>query len=132
MSHTPRATIDLNGDLGEGAAHDAALMPLLTSANIACGGHAGDDASMAATVALARRHGVAIGAHPGHADREYFGRRSLAIAPDAAAALVIEQVERLATVAGEPPRHVKLHGGVSPQGAPEGTAPGRGNASSWR
>jgi UPF0271 protein len=119
MSHTQRATIDLNGDLGEGAAYDAALMPLVTSANIACGGHAGDNASMAATVALARRHGVAIGAHPGHADREYFGRRSLAITPEVAAVLVVGQVERLAAIAGEPPRHVKLHGGLYHQVAHE-------------
>ena len=112
MSGVPRTTIDLNCDLGEGAPHDAELMPLVTSANIACGGHAGDETTMAATVALARQHGVAIGAHPGHADREHFGRRELPIAPDAAAALVVEQVERLEAVAGEPPRHVKLHGGL--------------------
>lgn len=112
MSLTRRTTIDLNCDLAEGAPHDAAVMPLVTSANIACGGHAGDEATMAATVALARRHGVAIGAHPGHPDREHFGRRLLAIAPEAAAALVVEQVARLAAVAGEPPRHVKLHGGL--------------------
>lgn len=112
MNREPRATIDVNCDLGEGAPHDAAVMPLVTSANIACGGHAGDEATMAATVALARRHGVAIGAHPGHADREHGGRRSLAITPDAAAALVLEQVGRLAAVAGEPLRHVKLHGGL--------------------
>jgi len=112
MSLTRRSTIDLNCDLGEGAAHDTAVMPLVTSVNIACGGHAGDEATMAATVALARRHGVAIGAHPGHADREHFGRRLLAITPEAAAALVVEQVARLAAMAGEPPRHVKLHGGL--------------------
>jgi 5-oxoprolinase (ATP-hydrolysing) subunit A len=112
MSLARRATIDLNCDLGEGAAHDAAVMPLVTSANIACGGHAGDEARMAATVALARRHGVAIGAHPGHADREHFGRRELPIPPADAAALVVEQLARLAAVAGEPPRHVKLHGGL--------------------
>jgi UPF0271 protein len=112
MSGLLNATIDLNCDLGEGAPHDAALMPLVTSANIACGGHAGDDATMAATVALARRHGVAIGAHPGHADREHFGRRELPLAPHAASALVVGQVERLQAVAGEPPRHIKLHGGL--------------------
>ncbi len=112
MSLTQRTTIDLNCDLGEGAPHDAAVMPLVSSANIACGGHAGDEATMAATVALARRHGAAIGAHPGHPDREHFGRRLLAIAPEAAAALVVEQVARLAAVAGEPPRHVKFHGGL--------------------
>lgn len=120
MSRLLQATIDLNGDLGEGATHDAALMPLLTSANIACGGHAGDDASMAATVALARRHGVAIGAHPGHADREHFGRRELPLTPDAAAVLVVAQIERLAAVAGELPRHVKLHGGLYHQVARAG------------
>ena len=119
MNREPRVTIDLNCDLGEGAPHDAAVMPLVTSANIACGGHAGDEATMAATVALARRHGVAIGAHPGHADREHCGRRSLAITPDAAAALVLEQVGRLAAVAGEPLRHVKLHGGLYHQVAHE-------------
>lgn len=108
----PRTTIDLNCDLGEGAPHDAAVMPLVTSANIACGGHAGDEATMAATVALARRHGVAIGAHPGHVDRAHFGRWERPIAPADAAALVVEQVARLAAVAGEPPRHVKLHGSL--------------------
>ena len=107
-----RTTIDLNCDLGEGAPHDAAVMPLVTSANIACGGHAGDEATMAATVALARRHGVAIGAHPGHVDRVHFGRRRLTLMPDAAAALVVEQVALLEAVAGGPPRHVKLHGGL--------------------
>jgi len=112
MSGGRRLTIDLNCDLGEGGPHDAEIMPLMTSANIACGGHAGDEATMAAAVALARRHGVAIGAHPGHADREHFGRRELPLVPAAAAALVLEQIERLAVIAGEPPRHVKLHGGL--------------------
>lgn len=112
MSGVLRTAIDLNCDLGEGSPHDAAVMLVVTSANIACGGHAGDDATMAATVALARRHGVAIGAHPGYTDREHFGRRLLAITPADAAALVVVQVERLEAVAGAPPRHVKLHGGL--------------------
>jgi len=88
MSEAARKTVDLNCDLGEGGPHDAALMPLASSANIACGGHAGDDATMAAAVTLARRQGVAIGAHPGHADRQHFGRRELPITPHAAAMLV--------------------------------------------
>jgi UPF0271 protein len=117
MSGLLRVTIDLNCDLGEGAPHDAAVMPLVTSANIACGGHAGDEATMAATVALARRHGVAIGAHPGHADPGHFGRRQLDITPDEAAALVVGQVGRLEALADEPPRHVKLHGGLYHQAA---------------
>jgi UPF0271 protein len=108
---TARA-IDLNCDLGEGGARDAELMPLVSSANIACGGHAGDERTMADAVALARRHGVAIGAHPGHADRGHFGRRELPITPEEAAALVVRQVSALADVAGETPRHVKLHGGL--------------------
>jgi UPF0271 protein len=70
--------IDLNCDLGEGCGHDAELMPLITSANIACGFHAGDPATAHATLLLAKRYGVQVGAHPGFADREHFGRRELA------------------------------------------------------
>src|SRR5215467_8718894 len=69
--------IDLNSDLGEGCPFDAELMPLITSANIACGFHAGDVATTHATLILAARHGVQVGAHPGFADREHFGRREL-------------------------------------------------------
>ncbi|MFM8414445.1 MAG: 5-oxoprolinase subunit PxpA [Planctomycetota bacterium] len=117
MKEALRREIDLNCDLGEGGPHDAAVMPLVTSANVACGGHAGDETTMAVAVGLARRHGVAIGAHPGHADRQHFGRRELPITPAAAARLVVEQVERLDAIAGEPPRHVKLHGGLYHQAA---------------
>ena len=117
MSAPVHLEIDLNCDLGEGGPHDVSVMPLVTSANIACGGHAGDETTMAVAVELARRHGVAIGAHPGHADREHFGRRELPITPAAAATLVVDQVERLAAIAGEPPRHVKLHGGLYHQAA---------------
>jgi UPF0271 protein len=69
--------IDLNCDLGEGCGHDAELMPLITSANVACGFHAGDPATAHATLLLAKHHGVQVGAHPGFADREHFGRREL-------------------------------------------------------
>ena len=102
--------IDLNCDLGEGAGHDAELMPLITSANIACGAHAGDDATMKATVALARRYGVAIGAHPGFADREHFGRREMALAPAELRKLVTTQIAALARFG--PLRHVKPHGAL--------------------
>ncbi len=112
MTASRQRSIDINCDLGEGGPHDAALMPLVSSANVACGGHAGDVAAMLAAVTLARRHGVAIGAHPGHADRENFGRRELPTAPTAAAAAVAEQVARLEALAGESPQHVKLHGGL--------------------
>ncbi len=103
-------SIDLNCDLGEGAGHDAELMPLITSANIACGGHAGDAATMRATVALAQKHGIAIGAHPGFADRENFGRRELALSPAEIFALVKDQV--MALRAFTPLRHVKPHGAL--------------------
>lgn len=102
--------VDLNCDLGEGAGHDAELMPLITSANIACGAHAGDAATMRATVALAQKHGVAVGAHPGFADRANFGRRELPVTPDEVHALVLDQVRRLQRLG--PVRHVKPHGAL--------------------
>ena len=107
--------VDLNCDLGEGAGHDAELMPLVTSANIACGAHAGDDATMRATIELASAHGVAVGAHPGFADPENFGRRELAIPPVAAGELVFRQVQRLQQIAydlGTHVSHIKLHGAL--------------------
>lgn len=102
--------IDLNCDLGEGAGHDAELMPMISSVNIACGAHAGDEATMRATLALAQRHGVAAGAHPGFADRDNFGRRELPVTPDEVHELVLTQVrklQRMGTV-----RHVKPHGAL--------------------
>jgi UPF0271 protein len=104
--------VDLNCDLGEGGAHDAAIMPLITSANIACGAHAGDHGLMFKTVALARSHGVAIGAHPGYADRVHFGRIERPISAAEMVALVTGQVSDLIAVAGELPRHLKLHGAL--------------------
>ena len=101
--------IDLNCDLGEGAGHDAELMPLITSANIACGAHAGDRSTMIETVKLALAHGVAIGAHPGYFDLENFGRRERSITPEEAARIVVMQVEQLSEIAGAKLRHVKLH-----------------------
>ncbi|MGO7983328.1 LamB/YcsF family protein, partial [Rhizobium johnstonii] len=69
------ATIDLNCDLGEGFPDDAELFAIVTSANIACGGHAGDTTTMTQSVRAAATHGVSIGAHPSYDDREGFGRR---------------------------------------------------------
>lgn len=103
-------SIDLNCDLGEAAGHDAELMPLITSANIACGGHAGDRTTMQRIVALAREHGVTVGAHPGFADREGFGRRELTLPAAQLQDLVTEQVAALRELS--PVRHVKLHGGL--------------------
>jgi UPF0271 protein len=119
---TKMLRIDLNCDLGEGAGHDAGLMPLITSANIACGAHAGDAATMRATVALAQRHGVAIGAHPGFADRENFGRRELALPPAEVRALVAAQVEALRGLG--PLRHVKTHGALYNLAARDSTIAG--------
>lgn len=108
--------IDLNADVGEGGEQDAALFAAgISSANVACGAHAGDDVSIAACCALAKRHGVALGAHPGHADREGFGRRECALAPDAARLLLREQLRRLAAGAfaeGLRVAHVKPHGAL--------------------
>jgi UPF0271 protein len=105
-------SIDLNCDLGEGGQHDDAVMPLISSANIACGGHAGDIESIQATVSLARDHATAIGSHPGHLYPEHFGRRALPISPDAVADLVLCQVSRIASAAGDDLHHVKLHGAL--------------------
>lgn len=102
--------LDLNCDLGEGGGADAAIMPYLTSVNIACGGHAGDEAMMRATVALALQHGVAIGAHPGFADPGHFGRRELALPAAEVGALVSAQIRTLQALA--PVVHVKPHGAL--------------------
>ena len=104
--------IDLNCDLGEGAGHDAELMPLITSANIACGAHAGNRETMIETVELAVKHQVMIGAHPGYFDRENFGRTERAITPPEAGRLVLMQIEQLFAIAGSRLRHVKLHGAL--------------------
>jgi 5-oxoprolinase (ATP-hydrolysing) subunit A len=104
--------IDLNCDLGEGAGHDAELMPLITSANIACGAHAGNLETIIETVELAAKHRVMIGAHPGYFDLENFGRTERAITPQEAGRLVLMQIEQLFEVAGSKLRHVKLHGAL--------------------
>ncbi|GAA5189183.1 5-oxoprolinase subunit PxpA [Ferrimonas gelatinilytica] len=108
-------SLDINCDLGEGAGQDDRLMPLISSANIACGGHAGDRASMLTTLLLARKHGVAIGAHPGYDDREQFGRRPLSLSKPQLKALMREQIQALASLAhplGSKLHHVKLHGAL--------------------
>ncbi len=117
--------IDLNCDMGESPEAIAdgtqeALMPYLSSVNIACGGHAGDEHTMAATIEQALRHGLAIGAHPGYADRGHFGRRELELSAQEIAGLVAGQIERLAKLAAERGArisHVKPHGALYNQAA---------------
>ena len=112
--------IDLNCDMGESfgrytIGNDEAMMPYITSANIACGLHAGDPLVMECTVRLARAHGVGIGAHPGFPDLQGFGRRVMQLAPEEAEAFVLYQVGALAAfakAAGAELVHVKPHGAL--------------------
>jgi UPF0271 protein len=106
--------IDLNADVGEGSGEEP-LYRLITSANIACGGHAGDAGSMREAVRLAMAHGVAIGAHPSYLDRDGFGRVSRTLAPEALARAVAVQVGTLLAIAdavGTRVAHVKPHGAL--------------------
>jgi len=121
-SPLPPIAIDLNADVGEGGPSDDALIPLVSSVNIACGAHAGDAATMARTVVLAAAHDCAIGAHPGYADPEHFGRRALDLPTAAIHRLVAEQIEALAAhahAAGTRLTHVKPHGALYNQAARE-------------
>lgn len=109
------AAIDLNSDLGEGVGDDAAVFGLVTSANVACGGHAGDGDSMRACVALAVEHGVSLGAHPSYPDREGFGRREVEIGAGELREEILRQVEALAVItasAGTRVRYLKPHGAL--------------------
>ncbi len=105
----------LNCDLGEGCGDDADLMPLIDQASVACGGHAGDAESMRATVALAARHGVMIGAHPSYPDPAGFGRQSMQMSQEALRATLLEQLRGLrdiAQAAGQSVRYCKPHGAL--------------------
>lgn len=117
--HRARPAVDLNADLGEGVGDDAAMLTLVTSASIACGGHAGDDASMRATTRLAVANLVRIGAHPSYEDREHFGRRALDVAPHLLRDQLTTQVRTLA-------RHAEANRGrigyLKPHGALYNTA----------
>jgi UPF0271 protein len=107
--------IDLNADLGEGAGSDAELMPLITSANVCCGLHAGGPGEIAQTLVLANRYGVSVGAHPGYADREHFGRRECAPGNQELVALCVYQLGALTAIAavlGLTVRYVKPHGAL--------------------
>jgi 5-oxoprolinase (ATP-hydrolysing) subunit A len=111
--------VDLNADVGEGA-DDLPIFPLVTSVSIACGAHAGDEATMERCVAEAKRLGVSIGAHPGYPDRAGFGRDPISIEPAALRATLVEQLRTLDAVCrnqGARLRHVKPHGALYNQAA---------------
>ena len=113
--------IDLNSDLGEGygpwsMGDDAGMLDIVTSANIACGGHAGDPEVMFQTLQLAVTRGVTVGAHPGYNDRAGFGRRVIPMSPDEIARMVLAQVgalQALARLAGTRALYVKPHGALA-------------------
>lgn len=112
--------IDLNADLGEDPeavcdGRDEALLAVVSSANVACGGHAGDDSTMESTILAALRHGVAIGAHPSYPDRARFGRAVLSLNPEEIADVVYSQLSDLGAVASRWDArlsHVKPHGAL--------------------
>lgn len=112
--------IDLNCDMGENIGNDEDIMPYITSANIACGFHAGDSKTMQATVRLAKRYGVNVGAHPSWLDVEGFGRREMMLPADEVEALILYQIGALAAITkaeGMELVHVKPHGAIYNQAA---------------
>lgn len=112
--------IDINCDMGENLGNDEDIMPYITSANIACGCHAGDEMSMRTTVQLAKKYEVVIGAHPGWKDREGFGRREMSRSPSEVETLVLYQIGALYAIAKAESvelHHVKPHGALYNQAA---------------
>ncbi len=113
--------IDLNSDLGEGfgpwpMGDDAAMLSIVTSANIACGGHASDPETMFKTVVAAKANGVSVGAHPGYTDREGFGRRVIPMEPDEIGRMITAQVgalQAMARLAGTSVSYIKPHGALA-------------------
>jgi UPF0271 protein len=110
-----KLVVDLNADLGEDAGHDDELLSLVTSANIACGFHAGDAETMKRSIEAARDRNVAVGAHPSLFDRENFGRKELPVKRDEVFEAVSYQIgifQAIAEAAGVRPNHVKPHGAL--------------------
>lgn len=121
-------TVDLNADMGESfgdwtMGNDAALLDVVTSANIACGFHAGDPDVMARTMRLAQDKGVGIGAHPGFGDLQGFGRRRMTLSPDSLRNMIQYQLGAslaMARATGSQVRHFKLHGALSNMASEDG------------
>ncbi|HET8736984.1 MAG TPA: LamB/YcsF family protein, partial [Pricia sp.] len=108
-------SIDINCDVGEGADNEAQLFPLISSCNIACGGHAGDVDSMERVVRLAKKYQVKVGAHPSYPDRANFGRSAMAISPESLIHSIREQVSTLTAILqkeGIGLHHIKAHGAL--------------------
>lgn len=108
-------TVDINCDMGEGMNNEEAIMPFISSANIACGYHAGDEDIMKRTIELALKHGVSIGAHPSFPDRENFGRTEMRLEPDVLYDMIVLQIKILDTIAEMSDaglHHVKPHGAL--------------------
>lgn len=110
-----KLSVDLNADLGEGSGHDAELFELISSANIATGFHAGNSDTMHESISAAKKHGVAIGAHPSLWDRENFGRKELKVAEQEVFDAVAYQLgifQAIASALVVQPNHVKPHGAL--------------------
>lgn len=107
--------IDINADLGEGAGNDHNIMPLISSCNIACGGHFGDANSMRKAIFLAKKHAVQIGAHPSFPDRDNFGRKIVTMTKNELSESIFHQVLQFAAICETEDaylHHVKLHGAL--------------------
>ena len=108
-------TIDINCDMGEGVGNDELIMPYISSANIACGFHAGDEKTMRRTVELCKQYNVAIGAHPSYPDKENFGRTDMLLHPGEIYEVIVKQVNSLEKIAEENDmavHHIKPHGAL--------------------
>lgn len=120
MEQTLLMKMDLNCDMGEDIGNDEDIMPYITSANIACGFHAGNEMSMRTTARLAKQYGVAVDAHPSWKDREEFGRREMSLSPDEVEALVLYQIGALYAIAKAEAmelHYIKPHGALYNQAA---------------
>jgi len=117
-------SIDINCDMAEGVGNERELMPFITSANIACGYHAGDKDLMKATIDLCLKHGVAVGAHPSYSDRKNFGRTNMNLSYDEIIKIVTDQIlalQKIATELGTMLHHVKPHGALYNMAAKDAT-----------
>lgn len=115
MSRLDKLQIDLNADVGEGMVTDVELIPLVSSANIACGFHAGDEATMQKTIELCLQYGVAIGAHPGFQDKENMGRKNIHLSADELYDCISKQLELMLYLVEKNDttlHHLKLHGAL--------------------